>query len=61
MIGPKARNAVVMFFVMLIFALILSGCSMEEVSDTIGSCCGATPLPIGAMGLVVVRLWRKER
>jgi len=60
MLGPKARNIIAVFLIMLFSALLLSGCSLEDVSDTIGSCCGATALPIGAMVLVVANRWGKE-
>ena len=58
--GPKARNAIVVFLIMLFSALLLSSCSLEEVADSIGSCCAIAPLPIAAVGLVVASRWRKE-
>ena len=60
MLGPKTRNAIVVFLIMLLSALLLSACSLDEVGNTIGSCCGALPLPVAAVGLVVASRWRKE-
>lgn len=61
MIGPKARNAIVVSLMLFFSALFLYACSSQEISDTIGSCCGATALPVGVVGLFMVSLWRKER
>jgi hypothetical protein len=61
MIGHKARGAIFVFLLMLFTTFLLSSCSMREISDTFGSCCGVSPLPIGAMGLMIVcRGWKKR-
>ena len=61
MMGPKVRGLVVIILLMLFTTILLSSCSTQEISETIGSCCGVSPLPIGAVGLVVISRRRKER
>lgn len=60
MIGPKARGVMVVFLLMLFTTLLLSSCSTQEIGETIGSCCGISPLPIGAVGLLMVRRGKKS-
>jgi hypothetical protein len=60
MIGHKARGAIFVFLLMLFTTFLLSSCSMQEVSETIGSCCGASQLPVGAVGLMIVCRERKK-
>ncbi len=60
MIGPKARGVIVVFLMMLFTTLLLTSCSTQEIGETIGSCCGVSPLPIGAIGLVMVVRGRKK-
>jgi predicted small secreted protein len=60
MIGPKVRGVMVVLLLMLFTSFLLSSCSTQEIGETIGSCCGVSPLPIAAVGLVMVGRWRKE-
>lgn len=41
--------------------LLLAACSYEEVANQIGSCCGAAPLPLACVGLVLANRWRNKR
>jgi hypothetical protein len=55
----KDRKYIFRFSMSLLILLLLSSCSMQELSDTIGSCCGVAPLPMVALALVVASRWSK--
>lgn len=62
MVGYKVHHAISIFMVLLLSAIFITSCSMQDLSDTIGSCCGASALPMGAVGLVLLaRLNEKDR
>jgi hypothetical protein len=56
----KVRHGFFLFLVFVSSAILVSGCSMQEISDTMGTCCGASAIPIGALGLIVVDMWREK-
>jgi len=61
MFGIEDRKKILRFSIPLLFLLLLSSCSMQELSDTIGSCCGVAPLPMVGLAFVVASRWRKAR
>jgi len=58
----KARNAILIFLMLLSSAIFIAACSMQDMSDTVGKCCGASALPMGAVGLALLaRINEKDR
>lgn len=56
----RARNAILIFLMLLSSAIFIAACGMQDISDTVGKCCGTSALPIGAVGLALLVRFNKQ-